>query len=185
MMGLELLTKTLDTFRTVDEELGLFVFSILLGLPAGVLMDLLRLLRKLIPHHVIFLACEDIFYLICLSFLILCYTSAFGGGEFRVYYSIGCLLGLLLYYVTIGAFLMKCSDLILKPVHWIWDHFVCICIKLKLSFVKCAKKSGLQKKNSQNGLPKPSQKVYNKNSRKKYAQNQKKAGKSHAERNKT
>ncbi len=183
-MGLELLTKTLETFRTVDEELGLFASSILLGLPAGVLMDLLRLLRKLLPHHVIFLACEDIFYLICLSFLILCYTSAFGGGEFRVYYIIGCLLGLMLYYITIGAFLMKCSDLILKPVHWIWDHFVCICIKLKLSFVKCAKKSGLEKKNLQNSLPNPSQKVYNKNSRKKYAQNQKKAGKSHAERNK-
>ena len=171
--------KVLETFRTVDEELLLFGGSILLGIPAGVVWDILRLFRKLLRHHAVMVACEDIFYLICLSFLFLCYTSTFGGGDFRVYYIIGCLLGFLVYYFTIGAFLMKCSDLILMPMHWLWDHFVCICIKLKLSFVKYAKKSKFQKKISQNDLKKPVSRVYNKNSIYSDQSNQKKAGKSY------
>ncbi len=152
-----------DTFRTVQEELYLFGGSILLGIPAGLITDLFRLFRRMIPHRSIAAALEDIFTLILISFLLLCYTSAFAGGRFRVYYAVGCLAGWILYECTMGFLLMKCFDLIIAPFRWIWHRIVCICIKIRKKFVKYSEKSRHVKKNAKNSLHETPHKVYNNN----------------------
>lgn len=173
-----------ETFRTVDEELLLFGGAILLGIPAGILFDITRLLRKVIHHHSILIAAEDILYFISVSFLLLCYTSAFAGGEFRFYFIIGCLIGFIAYYCTLGVVIMRCSEILLAPVRWFWNRFVCICGKLRQTFVKCAKKSNFMKKSSQNSLQNPPQRVYNKKKNSKSDSRKKKAGRLHDKRNK-
>ncbi|MDE6707684.1 MAG: spore cortex biosynthesis protein YabQ [Oscillospiraceae bacterium] len=152
-----------ETFRTVDEELLLFFGAILLGIPAGIVFDVTRLFRKLLKHNIILVALEDILYFILISFLMLCYISAFGRGEFRVYYLVGCFLGFMVYYYTLGAIIMRFSDILLMPVHWVWNKIIWICGKLKQAFVKYAKKLHFAKKNSQNDLSNPPHKVYNSN----------------------
>lgn len=118
-----------ETFRTVEEELLLLGGSVLLGIPAGIFFDLLRFFRRIIPHHAAAVLLEDIFFLLLVSFLLLCYVSAFARGEFRFYYVFGCLCGFGLYEALVGG-----------PVLYLWDSFARICKKLFLSFVKHAKK---------------------------------------------
>lgn len=152
-----------ETFRTVDEEFILFFGAILLGIPAGIVFDITRLFRKIIKHNVFLVALEDILYFIFISFLVLCYISAFARGEFRIYYLIGCALGFMAYYYTLGAVIMHFSDILLMPVHWIYNKFIWICGKLEHCFVKSTKKLHSKKKNSQNSLQMPPNKVYNNN----------------------
>lgn len=154
--------ETLETFRTVEEELFLFGGSVLLGFPAGILFDITRLCRKIFPHKLFSVAIEDILFLLCSSVMLLCYASAFGRGEFRFYYSIGCLCGFVFYYCTLGKIIMQCSDLLLLPFHWIGNRFVRICRKIRRSFVKCSQNSRYAKKSIQNNLPKSAHRVYNK-----------------------
>ncbi len=118
-----------ETFYTVQEELLLLGGAVLLGIPAGIAWDCFRLLRRVLPHHWAAVMLEDIFYLIFVSFLLLCYASAFARGDFRMYYVIGCACGMVLYECILG-----------RPVLRLWDSFARICKKLVASFVKHAKK---------------------------------------------
>ncbi|MBR1553849.1 MAG: spore cortex biosynthesis protein YabQ [Oscillospiraceae bacterium] len=118
-----------ENFRTVEEELFLLGGAVLLGIPVGILFDFFRFLRRLIPHHWFFTALEDIFFLILVSFLLLCYVSTFAGGEFRMYHVIGCLCGFVLHECTLGNLFFS-----------LWDSFARICRKLTRVFVKSDKK---------------------------------------------
>ena len=40
----------LETFFTVPEQTRLLIFAVLLGIPLGVVFDVLRTLRLLLPH---------------------------------------------------------------------------------------------------------------------------------------
>ncbi|MDE5793047.1 MAG: spore cortex biosynthesis protein YabQ [Oscillospiraceae bacterium] len=176
-----------ETFRTVDEEFMLFGGAILLGIPVGIVFDVTRLFRKLLKHNAFLVALEDIFYFIFISFLMLCYINAFARGELRIYYFVGCFLGFMAYYYTLGAVIMRFSDILLMPVHWGWNKIIWICGKLKHGFVKYAKKLNFGKKNSQNGLQMSSHKVYNNNINNKADKNnfkKKKAGRLHAKQKK-
>jgi len=125
-----LLLKTVpENFHTVEEELFLLGGAVLLGIPAGILFDFFRFLRRLIPHHGLVTALEDIFFLILVSFLLLCYAGGFANGEFRIYYIIGCLCGFVLHECTLGKFFFS-----------LWDSFARICRKLTHVFVKSDKK---------------------------------------------
>lgn len=118
-----------ETFRTVREELFLLGGAVLLGIPAGILFDLFRFLRRLIRHHWSVTMLEDIFFLLLISFLLLCYVSAFADGIFRMYYVIGCLCGFVLHECLLGNLFFS-----------LWDSFARICRKLTHVFVKSDKK---------------------------------------------
>ena len=118
-----------ETFRTVEEELLLFAGAVTLGIPAGMLSDLFRFLRRIFRHHWAVVMLEDFLFLILLSFLLLVYVSAFAGGDFRFYYVLACLCGFVIYECTLGRLLFL-----------VWDSFVRICRKLLTTFVKHSKK---------------------------------------------
>ena len=118
-----------ETYRTAQEELSLFGGSILLGIPAGLLFDILKLFRRIVPHSIWFTALEDILFLTAVSLLLLCYTGSIGGGEFRFYELVGCFGGFFLYEFLCSRFVFR-----------LWDCFARICKKLMLNFVKYTKK---------------------------------------------
>ena len=118
-----------ETYRTVQEELLLLGGAVLLGIPSGILFDFFRFLRRLISHHWAITMLEDIFFLLLVSFLLLCYISGFANGEFRMYYIIGCLCGFVLHECTLGNLFFS-----------LWDSFARICRKLTHVFVKSHKK---------------------------------------------
>lgn len=172
-----------DTFWTTQEELLLFGGSCLLGLPAGVLFDGWRLLRRLVPpRNAVILAVQDLLWLLEICVLLLCYASVFDKGVFRGYFAIGCLIGFVLYECTLGRLVVAALERILKllwkPVHRTGLWFARIYNKGKKIFVKFTEKVKNEQKNTQNRLQKPMKKVYNKSSsRKKGNANAKKSKK--------
>jgi len=150
-----------ETFMPVEQELLLFGGAVLLGIPAGILFDVTRLLRRLIPHPGWLTALEDMLVIVLSAVLFLCYTSAFAGGRFRMCYLIGSLAGFFLYECTLGALVMHFCDILLAPLHRIRLIFVRICRKIRLKFVKCAKKSETRFFFRKNTLQDTPSKVYN------------------------
>ncbi len=153
-----------DTFWTIQEELTLFGGSCLLGIPAGILFDLNRLFRRIIPHHHgLTVAIEDTLWLVAVAVLLLCYASAFAKGVFRFYYVLGCLLGWIIYECTLGQpTVTLLYRLLVKP----FTGIVRICTKGWHRFVQNSKKYSNGKFFIQNCLQHQDKKVYNKNSNK-------------------
>ncbi len=143
-----------ETYFTAGEQLMLFGGACLLGIPAGVCLDAVRLLRRMFPHHPVLTAAEDVVLCLAAAFLLLGYSYAFARGEFRVYYAVGCLLGLILYECTIGRAVVGLLAGILRLPCW-------ICKKVFLSFVGSAKKSDNTKKIDKNPLQEQGEMVYN------------------------
>ncbi len=160
-----------DTFWTTQEELLLFGCAVLLALPAGVLFDLLRLFRRLIPHHPLAVALEDVLWLLTVSLLLLLYATAFAKGVFRVYYAAGCLLGFVIYLCTIGRVTVPLLARLLRtaglPAVRLGQGFAKICTKVRHRFVKSSKKLKIRHKNARNPLQDPAGMVYNVHRKKK------------------
>ena len=88
---------------TVAEELLRFLRSLLIGLPAGVLLDLFRTLRAFLPHHPAAVFLEDTIYVFALCFFLQCYVWMYADTVFRWPYALGEILGLAVYMLTVGA----------------------------------------------------------------------------------
>ena len=86
----------LETFFTVPEQTRLLIFAVLLGIPLGVVFDVLRTLRLLLPHGKLAAALEDVAFLLLWAGALLCFSTVLARGEFRGYYVMGSVLGFLL-----------------------------------------------------------------------------------------
>ncbi len=92
----------METQLTVHTELIRFLRSLLLGLPCGLLFDLFRTLRALLPHHPAAVFLEDAVYTFFCCFIIQCYAWSFCDGVLRWMYAVGAMLGLICYLLTAG-----------------------------------------------------------------------------------
>lgn len=92
-----------ETFFSVHEQLVLFGLSCLCGAAIGVLFDVFRTLRTVLPHNGALVALEDVIFLIGWTIILVAFTSAAARGEFRFYYVIGSVIGFTLYLVTVGS----------------------------------------------------------------------------------
>lgn len=93
----------LETFFTVPEQTRLLIFAVLLGIPLGVVFDVLRMLRLLLPHGKLAAALEDVAFLLLWAGALLCFSTVLARGEFRGYYVMSSVLGFLLYRCTLGC----------------------------------------------------------------------------------
>ena len=91
----------------VETELLLFFGSLAAGLPAGILLDVFRTLRVLIPHCAVVVFIEDTVFSFLSVCAVQCYVWMFAGGTFRWHYALGAMTGLLLYLLTVGAVWMR------------------------------------------------------------------------------
>ena len=73
----------LETFFTVPEQTRLLIFAVLLGIPLGVVFDVLRTLRLLLPHGKLAAALEDVAFLLLWAGALLCFSTVLARGEFR------------------------------------------------------------------------------------------------------
>ena len=124
-----------ETFFTIEEELRLFLLSCGAGAVFGVYYDIFRALRLTVPHHSFFVFLEDLLFLMTYGIFLSCFASAAARGELRGYYILGGFIGFVLYYFTIGKFvvgfikkLIKCVkkilNIIYKPIRKIIYKFV-------------------------------------------------------------
>ena len=154
-----------DTFWTTQEELTLFGGSCLLGIPAGILFDIFRLFRRWIRHPVLAVAAEDTLWLTGVSLILLFYASACAKGVFRAYYAAGCLIGFILYELTLGEPTVRILDrlrrIVCTPLHWVGRGIASICTKISGRFVRIIQKCRGVKENAKKHLQADGQRVYN------------------------
>lgn len=134
-----------ETYFLAQEQLLLFGGACLLGIPAAIALDILRVVRTVIPHHAIIVAIEDIMFCILCGFLLLCYTFAFARGEFRMFYAAGCLLGFVIYECAVGTFSLKCIRKLVGMFRKT-KRIAPICRKQRGRFVKTTQKKEMDKK---------------------------------------
>ena len=92
------------------------LYAILLGVFIVFVYDLLRILRRIIPHNILWISIEDIlFWGFCATevFLLMYHES---NGTMRWFAVLGALTGMAVYYYTISRFLVKYVSLFLKKV---------------------------------------------------------------------
>lgn len=137
-----------ETFFTIEEELRLFLLSCGAGVVFGVYYDIFRALRLTVPHHSFFVFLEDLLFLMTYGIFLSCFASAAARGELRGYYILGGLIGFVLYYFTIGKFVMgfikklikcvrKMLSVLYKPIGEIMNKIV----RINVNAVKSNKKT--------------------------------------------
>lgn len=100
----------METQLTVSTELMRFCYSLLLGLPCGILLEIFRTLRALLPHHPIAVFIEDTIFSFSCCFVLQCYVWSFCAGALRWQYAAGMCLGLILWLLTAGAVWRRILD---------------------------------------------------------------------------
>lgn len=154
---------------SITVELQFFLISILWG---GILMlayDVLRILRRMIPHDSFFIALEDFFFWVIASLFIFAMIYKVNDGIIRGFSALGVVLGGVLYHYSISDFLvhtittlfhilMKFMKLLLTPFRFAGQKLLKLFrlinkrlfrLKNKLKSVKIAlsvKKQALKKK---------------------------------------
>lgn len=153
---------------SISKQVEIFFLSILTGIFLGFFYDLIRFLRRIIKHSMLFIQIQDFLYWLIVSiivFLVLLYKN---NGEIRVFFILGMFTSMIFYFFTISAFIIKIllrlyfilqkiilnlCKIIYKPLK-LFIHFILIPlknIKNKINIhVKCKKTLEKVKKMCQN-----------------------------------
>lgn len=97
-----------ESFFSVCGQTRLFLMSVPLGAAFGVVYDVFRAVRVILPFmgkKLPTAVCDFIFMLIC-GLGIYFFSLSFARGEVRAYYAIGAALGFVIYYFTVGTLVM-------------------------------------------------------------------------------
>ena len=140
----------LESFFSSGQQFFLFIFSCFLGLPLGVFYDLFRVLRITFPHKKTVVVLEDILFFIVYGIFIMCFTVIFARSEFRFFYCLGNLIGFILYYVTIGKFIIKVLKWIILHIKGVIKKIILTCKKYFNKFVGSFQIIKIRKKNRKN-----------------------------------
>lgn len=92
----------LETFFTTAEQTQLFLLSCVMGVPLGIIFDIFRALRAVLPHNRFTVALEDTIFLGIYSVMLSLFCVVFSRSEFRVFYIVGNILGFGIYFFTLG-----------------------------------------------------------------------------------
>ena len=97
-----------EAFFTVSEQTELFLLSVLAGVTFGVLWDVFRALRVMLPpmrSTALTAVCDALYMIICGLGLYI-FSLLFARGEIRAFYWLGALLGAVIYILTAGTVIM-------------------------------------------------------------------------------
>lgn len=102
---------------SLNTELLIFLKTIILGMGIGVIFDIFRIIRKLIPHKDFLVLLQD--FLFCfftgIYFFILIYYLNYG--QIRFYIIIGILISNLLYLLLLSKYFINIWLFIFKPIN--------------------------------------------------------------------
>lgn len=168
-----------EAFFTVSEQTELFLLSVLAGVAFGVLWDVFRALRVMLPpmrSTVLTAVCDALYMIICGLGLYI-FSLLFARGEIRVFYWLGALLGAVIYILTAGTvimgflrwlfggiygFLHKVYLFAAKPFVFFRQKML---TKMNFKFVSNAKKIRAKSKNYKKHLKNIPEMLYNKSAK--------------------
>lgn len=159
-----------ETYFTVQEQTTLFLYACLLGLPIGLFYDIFRILRVLLPHHLLAAMLEDILFCFGCAVVLASFTVTACRGEFRLFYAIGMLLGSLLWRFLFGNPSLKiirrtaivihnCLSHLLHPITALFARLKC---KINQTFRQSIQNIEKKKKNHRFHLIADRHLLYNK-----------------------
>ncbi|MDD3192389.1 MAG: spore cortex biosynthesis protein YabQ [Oscillospiraceae bacterium] len=103
----------------VNTQTIIFLQALLLGAALGVVYDLFRIFRIAIPLPASAVVAEDVIYFVFCGFVSFFFAMTVNFGQVRFFILLGETLGFLLYYLTVGALVMKCAKKIIAAIRWI------------------------------------------------------------------
>lgn len=107
----------------------IFLFSCLLGVALGLLYDAFRFVRMIINPRNIFIFIQDVIYFLVSALITFLFVLVFNKGESRFYILAGEGIGWIIYHLTFGEMIYKCSG---KIVIILKSHINKINSKIKL-----------------------------------------------------
>ena len=134
----------------VSLEARLFLGSCLLGLPIGLLLDIFRTLRALLPHPKFVVFLEDALLSLAGCVLLQLYATVFARDSLRWYFALGAALGLALYLLTIGLLWGRCLGVLRKILRGIARLVGRMRQKIMRIFVRNGKNIADAEKNAEN-----------------------------------
>lgn len=104
MTGFILTKIETEAFFTISEQTELFLLSVLAGAVFGIIWDVFRTLRIMLPplRTAAMTALCDIIYMIICGLGLYLFSLLFARGEIRGYYWLGALLGAVIYVMSAG-----------------------------------------------------------------------------------
>lgn len=97
----------LETFFLNTTQLEVFLISCIVGVVIGIIYDVFRIFRIVIPHNSILVFIEDIILSIMYGVFIVCFAFALMRGQIRFFFLIGNFIGFILWFFTIGSVISK------------------------------------------------------------------------------
>lgn len=91
----------------VNTQTLIFLQSLLMGAALGAVYDLFRIFRIAVPLPAGAIVAEDVIYFVFCGFMSFFLMMTVNFGQVRFFILLGELIGFLLYYLTIGALVMK------------------------------------------------------------------------------
>lgn len=137
----------LDNFFSLSYECLLFLYSVILGAGLGIIFDVFRAIRAVIPHNSFFVAFEDILFILVWTFSLVIFSVELSGGNIRFFCFVGTLLGFTIYFFSVGkiviTFIRSVSSFIRRILNAVFGRiygflrrcFVSVCQKVKYFFV--------------------------------------------------
>jgi hypothetical protein len=97
----------LETFFLNGTQLQTFWLSCVVGVVIGMVYDVFRIFRVIIPHNDLLLAIEDIVLMTAYGIFTICFAFALMRGQIRFFFVMGNLIGFILWYFTLGNVIIQ------------------------------------------------------------------------------
>lgn len=135
----------------IVKELQFFGLAVLRGAGLLALYDLIRIIRRVVPHGVIAIALEDVLYWAGTALLVFQLLYRENDGAVRGYALFAVAAGMLIYHRTVSGWLVEhiagilnwCLGIVLKPLSVIWRKVVQV-FRVTVRFYKKKLKKGLK-----------------------------------------
>lgn len=99
---------------TIVHETQMFLTALLVGAGLAAVYDIFRILRIAVYTSRAAIIAEDLCYFIFFTIVTFMYILRDNSGSVRIYILFGQALGWVLYYLTIGSFVLSCSKTIIR-----------------------------------------------------------------------
>ena len=135
----------------IVKELQFFGLAVLRGAGLLVLYDLIRIIRRIVPHGVFAIALEDVLYWAGTALLVFQLLYRENDGAVRGYALFAVAAGMMIYHRTVSGWLVEhiagilnwCLGIVLKPLRAIWRKIVQV-FRVAVRFYKKKLKKGLK-----------------------------------------
>lgn len=100
----------LETFFTASTQIEVFLISCVVGIALGIVYDIFRILRIIVPHNNVLTNLEDIILISAYGIFLMCFAFSLMRGQIRFFFIVGNFLGFILWFFTLGNIVIRVTN---------------------------------------------------------------------------